>query len=147
MASYTSFLSGTPIATGNTAIYMPVWFPEDVTVYAIRFMATNGTGNYDLGLYDSSFARLASSGSTAMTAAGVKSLTLSDLHLVGGDLYYVGFALSLNTGAAICASFVTAPPMIAAGFAQQATALPLPNPMVPAAMGGNLYPLINFGVR
>ncbi|MCI0408846.1 MAG: hypothetical protein L0191_09825, partial [Acidobacteria bacterium] len=81
-----------PVA--NTALYVPVWFPEDSTLSAITFFASNGTGNYDLGLYDSSLARIASSGSTAMSAAGIKSLSLSSLAVTSDQIYYAALALS-----------------------------------------------------
>lgn len=147
-ASVISFLSGTPVGTNNIAIYMPVRFPCDATIYKMCFMATNGTGNYDIGLYNGAYAKLTSSGSTAMSAAGLKTHTFSsDIRVTGGDLYYTGFSLSNSAGAAMVASFSTAPPLVGAGFAQESSALPLPATMTPVTMGGNLYPLISFGVR
>ena len=147
-ASLTSWASGAPVGSNNAALYMPVWFPSDADLYEMSFMATNGTGNYDLGLYDSAYARLTSAGSTAMTAAGLKTHAFAtDIAVVGGDLYYAGIAFSSSSAAAMVAIFTTAVHLVGAGFAQQAAAIPLPDPMVPATMGGNNFPLISFGVR
>lgn len=139
--------SGTIVGSNNVALYMPVWFPCDCTLYAMRFMATNGTGNYDIGLYNSAYARLVSSGSTAMSAAGLKSLAIADLRVTGGDLYYAAIAFSNSSATATRFTVASANSTIPAGFAQQTSAMPLPNPMVPATMGGLSFPVLNFGIR
>lgn len=144
--SVTAFLAGTIVASNNVALYCPVIFPADCTLYALRFMAANGTGNYDIGLYNSSFARLASSGAVAMSAAGLKTLSLSDIRVTAGDLYYMAIALSSSSGQ-VQRSVSSVNSLIPAGVAQQASAMPLPNPMVPATMGGTSFPLMAFGIR
>lgn len=132
----------------NQALYCPVTFPISATIYSVSFAATNGTGNYDLGIYDAGFRRLASTGSTAMTAAGVKTLAFTDIYVEAGETLYVGGAWS-NTGARfLCESATSLPIVIASGSAEEASALPLPataTPVTPAA-ATNL-PIYTFGVR
>jgi hypothetical protein len=100
-ALHGSGLGGTgtwPIA--NKALYVPVIFPVPATLTSIAFVAFNGTGNYDLGFCDGyTKKRIYSSGSTAMTAAGVKKLTFTTpIRIDPGKLYYGALALSSTSG-------------------------------------------------
>jgi hypothetical protein len=135
-----------PVA--NKALYLPVTFPYPCQLYSIAFVAVNGTGNYDLGFYDGySKVRIASSGSTAMTAAGAKTLTFTtDIRVDPGKLYYAALALSSTSGS-VERNNSAVPALIALGCAEQATALPLPSPMVPVTLVAAYMPLFVFGVR
>ncbi len=134
--------------TANKAIYIPVIFRYPATLTSITYVAGNGTGNYDLGLYDGySKLKLASSGSTAVTAAGGKTLTFTTpIRVEAGWLYYAAVAVSSTSGAA----FKGAPTVntaITCGLAEQTTALPLPATMAPATISSAYMPIIIFGVR
>jgi hypothetical protein len=94
-----------PVA--NKALCLPVVFPYPCQLYSIAFVAVNGTGNYDLGLYDGySKVRIASSGTTAMSAAGAKTLSSSpDMRVDPGKLYYAALALSSGSGRSQATTF------------------------------------------
>lgn len=129
----------------NAARYQPVYFPADCTLYSLSFLGGNTTGNYDLGLYDSDYNRLASKGSTAM-AASVQTLTLPEIRVRAGRVYYAALAFSA------AASFLRfGPTQIAfTGMiqAQEASALPLPSTMTPVAGTTTaVMPAFAFGVR
>lgn len=143
----TSFGNGTVVSSNNDAHYVPIILPCDVTIYSISFYAANGTGNYDLGLYDSSLARLASSGSTAMSAAGVKTLSLSDMRFLGGDLIYGALSLS-NTAGTVLRPVYAVSSLEGFGWGHEASALPLPATATPVTTTGYVnIPLFAFGVR
>lgn len=142
-----SWASGAIVAANNQAMYLPQIFPVRATLYALRFFAGNGTGNYDLGVYDASFNRIASTGSTAMTAAGVKTLTLPELAVTAGTMLYAALALSLTTGTILRAAFSPAWPMIQTGMVVEASALPLPDPATPVQNTLASLPIFVWGVR
>lgn len=139
--------TGTIVATNNDAHLCPVFFPCDAIIYALRIAGTNTTGNYDIGFYDAALNRLASKGSTAMANA-VLELTLPNLRVRAGVLYYAAFSFS-NTGANIChINTSIATQSRAQGYAIQASAHPLPNPFVPASAAAySVAPIFAFGVR
>lgn len=140
----TAYVSATwPVA--NLAIYMPVIFPADCTLYSLNAVGNNATGNYDLGFYSPAFARLASKGTTA-NAAAVLTLSLPNIRVAGGDVYYAAITFS-STSSALVAGGVAGLFAVIAGFAQQATALPLPSPGVPATFAQAIFPLFTFGIR
>lgn len=134
--------------TANKAIYVPIIFPSPCQINSISFVAVNGTGNYDLGFYDGySKTKIASSGSTAMTAAGAKKLTISpDYRVDSGKLYYAALALSSASGT-VERNNAGVPALISLGLAEQTSALPLPSPMVPVTLTSAFMPLFVFGVR
>jgi hypothetical protein len=134
--------------SANKAIYVPIIFPYPATITSIGFFAGNGTGNYDLGFYDGySKARLASTGTTAMTATGAKTLTFTQpLRVDAGRLYYGGLALSSTSGTAGSHSVLTANCIIC-GLAQEVSALPLPATMTPTVATSAYAPVFIFGVR
>lgn len=147
VGAVSSYGSGAGVATNNDATYLPIILPCDVTIYSLSFAATNGTGNYDLGLYNSALERLASTGSTAMSAAGIKTLSIADMRFHGGDLIYAALAMSSTSGTILRAVYGVAL-MEGYGWGHQASALPLPNPMVPVTTAAyTTNPVFAFGVR
>ena len=130
----------------DRALFVPVSFPADCTLTDIRFRAGNGTGNYDLGFYLADFTRLASTGSTAMSAAGTKTLSLPDIRVRAGEVFYAALALSSGTGTAFRIAYSLLQ-LVPSQMAQQASALPLPNPATPAALASAYMPVFAFGVR
>ena len=133
------------ISSNNRALYVPFYLPVSATVYALSFVATNGTGNYDIGIYNDTFARLASSGSTAMTAAGVKTLATS-LRLGAGKVFYAAFAFS-STAGTILRWAPGLRSVINAGLFQEDSAVPLPATATPVRITETNMPLFALGVR
>lgn len=147
MAGFSS-LTGTVVSVANHAHYVPVWFPADATLYALSFAASNGTGNYDLGLYNAGLERLGSTGSTAMTATGVKTLTLPELRVQAGEVYYCALAMSSTSGAAVRIANVTGGWYPAFGWGMEASALPLPATATPVSTTAySVVPVFAFGIR
>lgn len=137
-----------PNTLANQAIFLPVSFDTHATIHSLSFAATNGTGNYDIGIYDAGFRRLAASGSTAMTAAGVKTLSFPDMHFKAGETIYLAGAWSSTSARLICHQLASLPVVIAQGCAEEASALPLPStatPVIPA--NATNLPLFTLGVR
>jgi hypothetical protein len=140
--------SATGWPTANKAIYVPIIFRYPTTLTSISFIAGNGTGNYDLGFYDGyTKAKLATSGSTAMTAAGGKTLTFTQpIRVDAGRIYYGAMALSSTSGTA----FKSAPSVaqcIICGLGEQTSSLPLPSTAAPVTCTSAYAPLFIFGVR
>jgi hypothetical protein len=136
--------------SANVAKYLPVVFPVDALVYNIQCaFGSGGTDNYDLGLYNPDYSAIARKGST-VTAAGLGTLTMPrDIRVRAGDTYYVGFVMSGTTNTVLqMAAIGGTGPQLNGGAADQASALPLPDPMVPASPGTlNLFPIISIGIR
>lgn len=140
--------NGTLIASNNDALYAPVVFPCDATIYALSFSATNTSGNYDIGFYNAALERIASKGSTAMANA-IQTLSIPNIRVKGGELYYAAFAFSNTAATAIRVVMGVTGQHRSVGFGFQQTAFPLPNPAVPAnpVAQGVACPLFAFGVR
>lgn len=143
-----STIASTVWPAANRAIYVPCTFPADCTLYSISFRAMNGLNNYDLGFYNAAGTRLAVSGSTAMSAAGTKTLTLPDIRVYAGDQYYAALVLSGTTGIVWGRAPSTATALVIVGAGQEALGgTALPATMTPAAPASTMYPLFWFGVR
>jgi hypothetical protein len=84
--------------TANRAIYVPVRVPRRCVVRELGAInGTTGAGNSDIGIYDASGVRLASTGSTAKTAATeVQAIDVTDL-TIGPGLYYMALNNSTTT--------------------------------------------------
>lgn len=143
--SLPDFASGTIIGAANRALYLPIIFPCAMTLYAMRMLGENTTGNYDLGFYNENFERLASKGSTAM-AATILELALPDLRVTPGRVYYMAAAWS-DTGALIRRFSMTANAIRLSGAFREDSALPLPATATPAAWTNTEAPYYVFGVR
>lgn len=140
--------SGGPGAV-NRAYYVPIIFPWPCQLYSLTFIANNGTGNYDLGFYDGySKTKIQSTGSTAMTAAGAKTMNFtSDYRVDAGKIYYAALSLSSTSGAIWRYSGGVVAQLIMCGLAQESSALPLNSTMTPATLADNFAPVFVFGVR
>lgn len=141
-----AWTTGTWSNSANRAMYLPCVFPVRCTLYALRFLGGNTTGNYDLGVYDEKFNRLASKGSTAMSAA-IQTLTLPELVVPAGTLLYAALALSNTSGTLARISFSTTWPAEAGGCASEDSALPLPSSGTPVSTAIPSIPLFAWGVR
>lgn len=135
--------SGWPAA--NTAIYTPISLPCDAQCYALWARGANTTGNYDLGIYDSSLNLIASKGSTANANAILEFLV--DLRLYGGVTYYLAMVASSTSSSIFRWQPGSAARCAIMGYSEQASALPLPSTMVPVDATNDYAPMIALGFR
>lgn len=131
----------------NRALYVPFTVPE--TYNAQKMFVYNGThsGNADIGIYDESWNRLVSTGSTASSGDGaLQEFDITDTLLYRGR-YYFGLAFDNGTvtirrvttgAAALCSAW---------GMAQQATAFALPSTAIPAIISSDYIPLVGIAGR
>jgi hypothetical protein len=111
-------IAGGAYPAANTAIYVPVMVPEEQKIYHLGVEVTTQSGNLDLGVYDEVGTRLVSSGSTAVAAAGVQSIDVTDT-VIGPGICY--FAMNCdNTTAAFRRVSMDAPLERVCGMQQQA---------------------------
>jgi hypothetical protein len=111
----------------NRAIYTPFDLPIPFTI--ARFMIANGTssGNRDIGIYDSNFSRLLSTGSTASSGTNaVQYIGVADQVFAAGR-YYLGLVCSTTVATVNAVSLSTAALARACGLLEEdlgATTLP-----------------------
>ncbi len=133
-----------PVA--NTAFYLPVWIPWPYSVERVFWV--NGSSvtstNMDFGIYTADGTRIYSTGSTAASGASATQYVTpgTDILLTPGRYY---FALSdssttANRGGSGTTAFSVARVRLA-GLLQEASALPLPATMTPAAVANSCFPL------
>lgn len=89
--------------TANTAYYMPIVAAASLAVTSIKFFVGTQSGNYDIGVYDSTFAKVWARGSTAVPATGPATVLISagtptSLTVTTG-VYYLAFAADNGTAA------------------------------------------------
>lgn len=113
-----------PFSLATSAIVLKLFWVNGATV--------NAANNIDVAIYDSSFNRLVSTGSTAQgTASIAQEVDVTDLTLARGS-YFLGMACS--TTAATFSMHSTGTTQIGRiiGVLEQTSALALPNPATPA---------------
>lgn len=125
----------------NRALYEQVLVYEPTTIYQLGVEVTVQSGNLDLGVYDESWARLVSSGSTAVAAAGLQLVDPADLVLKPG-VYFLAMACDNGTAAFFRGTYDNAA-MPAVGIMQQASAFPLPANATPALPANAYQPVIH----
>lgn len=128
--------------SANLALYVPFRLRRNASFAAVRAMVGNGataSGNLDVGVYDESWNRLASLGSTAQSGTSVPQLAALALTLRRGR-YYLGLAFDNNVGTVSAIGSITAGVLAALGCAQQASAFPLPATATPVACTQTIIP-------
>lgn len=145
-----NFLNNAPLVA-NQAILIPFTLDRDATAYKIA--VANGSavaGNLDVGIYDESFVRKVSMGSTAASGTNVfQEFDIANTLLVAG-IYYM--ALSANTGAGMNVGHLalfgpTTGMLKLTGIVQMAAAFPLPDPITPAMPTYGIVPLMQVYFR
>jgi len=131
--------------TANKAIYIPITLRANFYVRRV-FWVNGGTanGNVDAGVYSLGGARLLSAGATAQgTINAVQSVALGTAVLLHPGSYYLALGLSSGTGT-VFAWTSSARQLAAAGCAEQATAVALPDPATFATMAMTIAPIVGI---
>jgi len=102
----------------NRALFYPVWVEQPALAQKIGVWVTTQSGNLDVGIYAESGARLVSMGSTAVAAAGLQVLDITDTRLNPG-IYYVALCVDNVTAAFERSSNLTANMLRVCGVRQQ----------------------------
>jgi hypothetical protein len=131
--------AGAVYPAANTAIFVPIMVAEQQIVYHLGVEVTTQSGNLDLGIYDEAGTRLVSAGSTAVAAAGVQSIDITDTTLTPG-IFYLAMNCD-NTTAAFRRISMDTPLERVCGVQQQAVgALALPATATFATMAQTYIP-------
>lgn len=128
----------------NTACYVPFQLPMAYTV-ARAYLVNGGgaAGNLDIGIYNQDFSLVAHTGSFAQSGTLTVQYQALAANLTAGN-YYMAI-VSDNAGATIFfTGNLSASLSRVSGILQQASAFPLPNPMVPVSPTTAFWPL--FGI-
>lgn len=128
--------------TNNAAIYMPVLVPEVFMPVQALIIVTTQSGNVDVGLYREDGGKVWSAGSTAVAAAGVQAFTVTAGTVLVPGLYWM--AMACSTTVAAFDRYAPANTHRPLPLMSQLTALPLPDPITPAAAGASYYPILAF---
>jgi len=132
--------------SANLAIFVPVTLGASERIDAIRAVITNGTaasGNFDVGIYDENWNRVASLGSTAQSGTSVAQLATVSWTLTKGR-WYLGLAFDNTTATVAAIGSFAVGSLAALGCAQMASAFPLPATVTPARCAQTILPI--FGV-
>lgn len=136
--------ASTAWGTANLAIFTPIFLPyrypvRNLFVYNFATVA----GNVDIGVYSDGLTAIFTKGSTAMAGASAMQFFSCDFILDPG-CYYLGFVSSSTTATFGAAAVGTATKQRYLGLLQQATALPLPAAITPAAVANARIPQIGM---
>lgn len=130
--------------TANRAFFMPIVVKTPCV--AQRLSIINGaavSGNFDIGIYNSSYLKIASTGSTAQATINViQSVDIADVALTMGR-YWLALVFD-NTTAQVNGIALTGsnPVLRLFGGFQQDTAFPLPSTPTPAVWASTRLPWI-----
>lgn len=123
-------LTNRTIGAANRAVIVGATLQAAATITGVRIVVGTSSGNISVGLYNSSLARVATSGAVACPASGLANVNFTGNYSASAGRFYIGLSCDNNT-----ATF---------GFNQQvtsgvagpfdglfmATAHPLPDPFV-----------------
>lgn len=142
--------SQTPVSiawpVADTAFYLPVWIPFPYPVERVFWINGSSTTsvNMDFGIYNADGTRIYSTGSTAEGTVSVPQYTTpaTDILLSPGRYYFALACSSVTANRGGQGSLAgTTARLRLAGVLQQATALPLPATMTPAAVANVCMPI------
>ena len=124
-------VSTSVVGAANRAVIVPVTILATTEITSLRIRVASGsTGTVSVGIYDSSLARVATSGSVACPANVLATIALTANYTASPGRYYFGLSASSNTPQfSVTGAAATAGPMHS--FFMD-TAHPLPNPFVSA---------------
>jgi hypothetical protein len=92
--------SNQAVLAANSGFFVPIRPRQNISVSSLAWVVGLQSGNYDIGVYDSTGARLWSRGSTAVTTAGTQvAETVTDVSMVAGATYYIAWASDTTSSA------------------------------------------------
>lgn len=148
MPHISNFGVATPLSNllqQNRAYIIPFHLEEPIII--TKLFCINGAtvnGNFDIGIYSSSFVRLLSTGSTAQAGTNaIQAIDVTDTVIGPGDFY-----MALATGSATATFFtqnIATTPGQRSGMLMQNTAFALPATLTPITITSGLTPI--FGLR
>lgn len=112
-----------PVA--NQAFYYPFVVHAPTTVYRMSTIIVTQSGNLDMGVYDEGLNRLVSTGSIAMTAAGLQMADVTDTPIQPGR-YYMAISVNNTTARFRTNGMFSFQLFRVCGGNTQASAFPLP---------------------
>lgn len=117
--------------------------PKTLTKIHVPIGATS-SGNIDVGLLDSTGARLTSAGATAMASANtVQTFDVADVSLSPGQTYYGAIAVDNTTATVMASPGLFGVTANALGIRQTAAAYPIPaSPVLTTTTSAQTYPLV-----
>lgn len=110
----------------NLALFLAFHLEFSVLAQKMGVQVTTQNGNLDVGIYDQKGNRIVSKGSTAVGAAGLQVIDITDT-VLGPGTYFMAMACSSGTAAFTRTTIGTAFSAIG-GIQQMATAFALPDP-------------------
>lgn len=137
--------NGTAWPAANLAMYIPFSLRRKITVS--KMFVGNGTpaGSVDLGIYSIDGAKLASTGSTAMSGStAMQRISLSATVTLGPGMYYMAIACNGATTTLNCKTATASYYLKSVGIYEQTTAFPLPSTATFATCTRTLIPWIGL---
>lgn len=126
--------------TTNRAIFMPIFLEYPVLAQAMAVRVSVQSGNLDVGIYTLAGAKIVTSGTTAVAAAGLQILDIADTWLAAGT-YFLALSVN-NTTASFFGSAQTDEVAVVCGVQQMNSAFVLPATATFANPQNSLQPLI-----
>lgn len=114
--------------TANKALFVQFGIDFHFLVKQIGVQVTTQSGNLDVGIYNSVGVRLVSKGTTAVAAAGLQALDVTDTWLPPG-LYYMAMAVDNGTAAFQRFTVTTVESLRVLGVREMTSAFVLPDPV------------------
>jgi hypothetical protein len=131
-------------STANRAYFIPVQVLTTITVYKMSWLngSTVGTNNADVGIYNSAYTRLVSSGGTL--TAGANSIQIVDVAdtVLTPDTYFLAMVMNGISGDVIFRSTASGRHMRTSGVLMQSTAYPLPATAAPVGNTDSFCPSV-----
>lgn len=143
----TSFAAGNAWPANNRAIYIPFSVDVPLTVFQMAVEVTTQSGNLDLGIYTEQGVRLVSAGSTAVGAAGIQTVNITDTTLSPGT-YFMAMSCSTTAAAFTSGTNVVALLLQVCGVQQEALgSVTLPDPATFANPASAYIPGITMALK
>ncbi len=135
-----------PVA--NKALYVPFYLEVPLTIYQVGLIVGAQAGNLDVGIYDELGNRVVSKGSTAVGAAGVQLVDITDTPLTPGTYFMAMCCSDATTASFNRISLPDAQTSRTAGIQEQAVgAVTLPNPATFANPAAAYVPLLSLATK
>jgi hypothetical protein len=92
--------SSQSVLAANSGFFVPIRPRQNISVSSLAWVVALSSGNYDIGVYDSTGARLWSRGSTAVTTAATQvAETVTGVSMAAGSTYYIAWSSDTTSSA------------------------------------------------